>query len=332
MPASINPLTGLPASDAQLLERRPLAVKINLVPRTYYRPPWGLSLADIVYDFYHNDGYSRLHAIFYGNDAELVGPIRSGRFLDGDLVRMYKSAFAYGSADQNINNRLLNADYANRLLLEGQIVNCPPSTATPLCRYDRSGYDFLLTGTAAMSQYLDSKSINNTRQNLEGMTFFSIQPEGGSPGGQVFVRYSGDNYMRWDYDPTSGRYLRFQDNVFDTGQGEEFAPLTDRLNEQQIAAENVVVVLVRHEYYQQPPNEIVDILLSGTGTAYAFRDGQVYQVTWNRPTLDSVLYLTLADGSAYTFKPGSTWFQVVGATTQVTQPSAEAWRFNFSLP
>ena len=42
----------------------------------------GLSMADIVYDYYHNDGYSRLHAIFYGQDAELVGAIRSGRLLD----------------------------------------------------------------------------------------------------------------------------------------------------------------------------------------------------------------------------------------------------------
>src|SRR4030042_6449734 len=58
-PANIDPLTGLPVSDPALLDRRPIAVKINIVPRSSNRPPWGLSFADIVYDYYHNDGYSR---------------------------------------------------------------------------------------------------------------------------------------------------------------------------------------------------------------------------------------------------------------------------------
>ena len=42
-PAQVNPLTGLAVADPQLLERRPVAVKINLVPRTTNRPPWGVS-------------------------------------------------------------------------------------------------------------------------------------------------------------------------------------------------------------------------------------------------------------------------------------------------
>ncbi|MBN2147915.1 MAG: DUF3048 domain-containing protein, partial [Anaerolineales bacterium] len=118
-PAVVNPLTGLTVADASLLDRRPLAFKINLVPRTFYRPVWGLSMADIVYDFYHNDGYSRLHAIFYGQDAELVGAIRSGRLLDQELIRMYQSIFGYGSADEIVNQRLLNSEYSYRVFLEG---------------------------------------------------------------------------------------------------------------------------------------------------------------------------------------------------------------------
>jgi hypothetical protein len=99
--------------------------------------------------------------------------------------------------------------------------------------------------------------------------------------------------------------LRFQDAAEDTGQGEAYEPLTDRLSEEQIAADNVVIVLVRHDYYWRSPDgrqEILDILLSGSGPAYAFRDGQVYEVEWNRPALDSVLYLTFPDGSDYAFQ------------------------------
>ncbi len=330
-PTNVDPLTGQEVSDPSLLDRRPVALKVNIIPRDN-RPPWGLSYADIVYDYYHNDGYSRFHAIFYGSDAKLVGPIRSGRLLDYELVHMYESIFAYGSADALVNQRLLNADFSNRVILEGYASPCPPTTTNPLCRYEPNTYDFLLGDTASLSSYITSLGVSNERQNLDGMTFNPEIPSGGVQGEQVYVRYSGDNYTRWDYDPSTGQYLRFQDNVYDTGQGEEYAPLTDRLNDQQISAANVVVILARHEYFQQPPNEIVDILLSGTGTAYAYRDGKMYEVQWNRPTINSVLSLSYSDGTTFPFKPGSTWFQVVGVSTQADQQADGAWRFNFILP
>ena len=116
------------------------------------------------------------------------------------------------------------------------------------------------------------------------------------------------------------------------GQGEEYAALTDRLNDQQISAANVVVIVAPHQYYQQPPNEIVEVLLSGSGVAYAMRDGQLYKVNWNRPTNSSVLFMTFSDGSRYPFKPGKTWFQVVGSNTAVTQPDTGVWRFNHQMP
>lgn len=331
-PAGINPLTGKQVADPAILNRRPVAVKINIVPRTTNRPPWGISFADIVYDYYHNAGYNRFHAIFYGSDAELVGPIRSARLLDNELVRMYQSLLAYGFADENINSRLLNSEYANRLILEGQRTDCPPTAQNPLCRYEPSGSDFLLGNTQAITEYARNKGITTEGMNLTGMYFTGIPAQGGSPGQQVSVRYSGDEYTRWDYDPGSGKYLRFQDNVYDQGQGEEYAPLLDRLNNQQIAAENVVVLFVRHEYFRQPPGEIIDILLSGTGKAYAFRDGQVYEVTWNRANIYSVLSLTFADGSPYPLKPGKTWYQVVGQTSSISQPTPDSWRFQFVIP
>lgn len=331
-PVDINPLTGKQVSDPDILDRRPIAVKINIVPRTLYRPPFGLSLADIVFDYYHNDGYSRFFAIFYGSDADLVGPIRSGRLLDHELVQMYQSLFAFGSADQLVNQRFFNASYFDRLILEGTRADCPPTATVPLCRYDPSGGDYLLGGTAAMSTYAESRNVDNSRQNLDGMIFDSLVPAAGSQANQLYVRYSTDDYGRWDFDPASGKYMRFQDNVQDTGQGEEYAPLIDRLNDQHITADNVVVIVARHEFYQQPPNEIIEIYLSGSGIAYAFRDGQVYQVRWNRPTTNSVLFLTNPDGTPFPYKPGNTWYQVVGEATSITQPDNNSWRFNFSFP
>lgn len=332
-PENINPLTGLEVSDSDMLERRPVAIKVNIVPRTSTRPPWGISAADIVYEFYHNDGYTRFHTIFLGEDTAEVGPIRSARLPDDYLIKMYKSIFAYGSADPRINYRLFGADYSNRLVLEGgRRTLCPPTDATPLCRYDPNGYDLLLGGTEEIHAFAQSQGVDDTRQDLDGMLFKMQTPPDGESAEQVTVRYSGDSYSRWDYDLATGKYLHSQDNVYDQGSGEEFAPLVDRSTNEQIAADNVVILLMAHSYFRRPPSEIIDIQFTGTGKAYAFRDGNVYELQWNIPAPDSMISLTFADGSPYPFKPGKTWFQIVGQNSTVSGPETGSWRFEFLMP
>ncbi len=332
-PANVNPLTGLFVANSRILDRRPVAVKVNIVPRTGTRPPWGLSNADIVFDYYQNSGYTRFHTIFYGEDAELVGPIRSARFPDHFLIRMYKSIFAYGSADPTINERLFNAEYSDRLVLEGGGSGlCPPDAQAPLCRYDPQGYSFLLGGISEIHAYAQDQGVIDNQQNLDGMSFKVDTPNGGQVGKKVNIHYSNDNYVLWEYDQIIGKYLRFQDESFDRGEGETYAPLIDRNNDEHISADNVVVLLMEHSYFRKPPAEIVEILVSGSGPAYAFRNGKMYEVRWNIPGPDRVLYLTYPDGTSFPYKPGNTWYQVIGQSSTVTEPDDESWRFEFLIP
>ena len=332
-PGNVNPLTGLYVDDQQFLNKRPVAVKINIVPRTSTRPPWGLSAADIVFDYYQNNGYTRFHTIFYGQDAELAGPIRSARFPDHFLIRMYHSIFAYGSADPIINEKLFGAEYSDRLVLEGGGSSlCPPSESVPLCRFDPQGYAHLLGGTQEIRAYAQNQGVDNRRQDLEGMYFNEDAPSGGETAQQVTVRYSKDSYLQWVFDPRSAEYLRFQDNSFDQGEGETFTPLIDRNNDEQITADNVVILLMEHSYYRKPPSEIIEVLVSGSGPAYVFRDGMVYEVRWNIPAPDSVLYLTYEDGTPFPYHPGNTWYQVVGQSSSITSSDEDFWRFDFSIP
>lgn len=331
-PENIDPLTGLAVTDTAILNRRPIEIKVNFASRAIDRPTWGLSFADIVYEYYHNGGISRFNAIFYGQNANEVGPVRSARLLDESLIQMYKSYFAYGGATPEIERVLVNADYSARLLREGNTAVCPPTDAVPFCRFEPTGSDILLTGTSQISAYETSKNNGNTRQDLSGMVFTAVTPQGGTASNQIFTRYSFAIYSRWDYDPTTGRYLRFQDSQNDeNGAGEKYEPFVDRITNQQIAADNVVVLVVPDDYAQRPPNEIVDIQLNGTGDAYAFRDGQEYKVQWNRPSTDSVLYLTFPGGSRYSLKPGSTWIQIVNKESTIKNLDDGSWHFTYYI-
>lgn len=182
-PETVNPLTGLPVADINALNRRPMAVKVQLYPRGQ-RPVYGISMADVVYDAYQNDGLTRLHAIFYGADASQIGPVRSARLFDENIIQMYKALFAFGGAAKYVLNRFYNANYANRLVLEGNR-NCPP-----LCRADPNGYNFLFTSSPELSLYALRQEIPNTRQDLDGMRFTDQPPARGEPGDQITTRYS----------------------------------------------------------------------------------------------------------------------------------------------
>jgi hypothetical protein len=327
-PANINPLTGLPVSDPAILDRRPLAVKITLMPRSS-RPQWGLSFADHVYEYHQNGSISRFHAIFYGTDVEKIGPVRSARLFDSNLVRMYKSIFAFGGADivvlSIVENRVAVAGLASYLVSEY------PAGCGPMCRIIPGTYSHLVTNTKDLSQYITNLGLENGRQNLNGLRFDLQAPSDGQAVQTVYVRFGPQVYNRWDYNASTSQYARFQDTRDDLGAGEDYAPMIDQLTNQQVTVDNVVVLQVPQGYYD-PENRIVDIPMSGSGQAFAFRDGQVYDVRWNLPTPDSLPFLTYPDGSLFPLKPGRTWYQIIGTSSIITRPQGNVWRFEFRIP
>ena len=324
-PANVNPLTGLKVENPALLERRPMIVKVANLPRNW-RPQWGLSLADQVFEYYIEEGTTRFAAVFLGRDCEMVGPIRSGRFFDNHLIRMYNANFAFGSADYRVLNLLYNQDYAERLVIESA---CPP-----MCRYEPNGANFLMTNTADLSTAINSRNVKggNGRQNLDGLRFNYDFPNPGVSATRVEIRYSAAIYNRWEYDPETGKYFRYVDTQddFEQGANEAYGQLTDRLTGEAISADNVIVLYVTHQYYSKVP-EIVDIIMSGPDDAYLFRDGQMFKLTWYRNALDQLFILTGQDGKPFPLKPGNTWFEVVGSKSKVSN-DGENWRFVFQIP
>ena len=149
-----------------------------------------------------------------------------------------------------------------------------------------------------------------------------VAPEGGSAASTIYARFSSAIFNRWDYDPTSETYLRFSDSQNDTtGVNEVYAPLLDRNTGEQINAENVVVLFVEHNWVVKDGiSEVVDMTVLGQGNAYIARDGQIYNVRWQRLTNNDVLSLIDQNGNPFPFKPGNTWFEVIAqfSAAQVT--------------
>ena len=81
----IAPLTGSITTDLSLAQRRPLAVKVgNGDPKD--RPQAGLAAADIVYEVLVEAGFTRFIAVFHSEIPSRVGPVRSARSSDFDIL------------------------------------------------------------------------------------------------------------------------------------------------------------------------------------------------------------------------------------------------------
>jgi hypothetical protein len=190
-----------------------------------------------------------------------------------------------------------------------------------------------MTDTSILSQHFTEQGIYNSRQSLNGLRFDKAVPPDGIEGNSLIVRFSADDYHKWEYDAASGRYLRYHDAAYDSGEGETYELLMDRHNNEVVAADNVVVIFAPYSFFSREP-EMIEIDLtssSGTEVAYVFRDGQAYAVNWFRASSEEIISIIYEDGTRFPLKPGNTWFTIVGQSSPIQEEDPD-WRIQFQTP
>ncbi|HLU09364.1 MAG TPA: DUF3048 domain-containing protein [Oceanobacillus sp.] len=301
-PEGVNPFTGLPVENPENLNRRPLIVKISNYPPVV-RPQWGLNAADMVWELVVEGGVTRFAAIYLSEDFARVGPVRSARLGDFDLVRIYNALYAHSGSSVGTLERI-RADpvISSRSLYGG---GCPP-----LCRIQEPGVAYehtLFADTAALREDAVARRRDVTPDPVYGMAFSLRPPSGGLPLTGARIYYSQTN-VEWQYDRRSGRWLRSQD-------GE---PHFDAMTETQISAANVLIVEANHieqpivyDGYWGAANFAFTVELSGTGRAVLLRDGQMFEGQWRRENISDPLTYYDMEGNTLPFKLGNTFVQLV---------------------
>lgn len=330
VPPVINPLTGLPQADPSLLERRPMAIKIANYPR-YVRPQSGLTLADQVYEYYIEGGLTRFIAVFYGNNSEWVGPVRSGRFFDEHIARMYQAYLVFKFADKRVLDYLKTTDIAPFLVVP-TIGSCPPYRLMSVRKIEAYNNNYF--NTVQWEECVTENDLPDDKPYLRGDFSEAVPPAPGVEGIRVFTYYSEYSYNYWEYLPENGGYVRFQEKS-DThdGKPEIYIPLQDNVTGLQVHAANVVVLFAYHEFANpyQEDDEVYHIDLTGSGEAYIFREGIGYPARWNRLYKDQPLFLTTPAGIPIPLRPGITFYEVIGSNSYASQGDGE-WFFHHTTP
>jgi hypothetical protein len=327
--STYNPLTGLPVSNPSLLERRPIAIKVGNSP-DYVRPQSGLSLADVVYEYYIEWGDSRFIAVYYGNDSPHVGPVRSGRYFDEHITRMYNAFLVFKFADPRELKYFEASDLSNYLITPG-FGTCPPFVDGVADRDDYNNYFF---DTAQWGKCAVRKGVDNVRHSLSGGFFSEGVPPSDLTVNRIYTYFSVYNYHYWQYDSFFKKYFRYQEaNDMINGKPEAYTQLSDAQTGLPVTADNVVVLFVPYIFVNQneAEDEVYHVDLIDSGNAYVFRDGVAIPAKWNRLDQNQPLVLTSLLGTPIYLHPGQTFYEVIGTTSSYTQNGTD-WLFQFATP
>jgi hypothetical protein len=300
-------LTGLEVSDTALLERRPLAIKVQNAPIS--RPQYGLPQADIVYEHLSEAGITRFTAIYLCQEVDKIGSTRSARFIDLEIPAMYKSLLAFSGTSAGLYPKFLNADFYDREFCYGWGLHSEGFYRDLDLRKQGVPIEHTLFADPVKIWEIADELDINQRQDLQGLHFEAAVPEGGDPATHIHIPYPHRNMIvDYVYDADRGDYLRWDGNE----------KHVDAASGDQLAATNVVVIYANHvdtDIYEDEPRRnhpSVQIQLWGTGPAVVFRDGMAFEGLWARPQRDDMVVFRDATGQMpIPLKPGNTWIQMV---------------------
>jgi hypothetical protein len=287
VPTRFWPLTGLPAEADDPIDRPAIAVKVS--NSSAARPQVGLDLADVVIEE-RVEGITRFVAIFHSTSSAPVGPIRSARDSDIDLLgSLGRPVFVWGGANEGVAARVASANVVS--------FNVDPDAAEDKYRDDeRSAPDnlFIDSTDAFWAKAGDASPAQSPIPASQGLPAAGA-PLPGQPTPAVSVDYGGTAAdFVWD----AGRegWARIQDGTAHTvASGEVLAPT------------NVVLLVTPYGTAPSDPNSPI-ALTTGSGDATVLIGGNAVDATWNRSTAADPYTLTDdATGQPITLAPGRTW-------------------------
>jgi hypothetical protein len=283
----VDPLTGLPNQDSSTLDRPALVVKIDNHPST--RPQLGINQADIIFEE-NVEKLTRYAAVFHSQGSDPVGPIRSGRLQDINLLgSLNKPLFVWSGGNEKVSRAIKDSDLVD---LSYTVANKDGGFGRDS---DRSAPHNLIAETTKLWT-LAPEGASAPQQQFAYRSASDANTSASKDIAGVKVSMDGVK-VQWDWDETTEEFLRIQDGT----------PVVDTQDEQ-LAVPNVVVLEVEYSNRYSPTAKTV-----GDGKAYVFTNGVVYEGTWSRE--DRLEPFTLKDSAGAVIKltPGQTFVEVARA-------------------
>ncbi|MDN4482895.1 DUF3048 domain-containing protein [Demequina lignilytica] len=294
-PDVIWPLTGLDASDASAAELARPALSIKIENSAAARPQENLDQADVVFEEYVEAGISRLIAVYHSQMPDSVGPVRSMRPMDRNIMGSFGGPLVFSGA-------------------QGRFVTATVNSGQQVITQDIGSYGFYRTNDKAAPHNLHAYLDKILEQADTGMTAPDEQwaiayPEEtataqveGEPASQIDIHMSGYSNPSWSWDSGQARWLR----------SEGGSPHVTTAGTQ-LSATNVVMLWVTVEYTTgSATSSVPETLVAGKkGSGYVVSGDRTIAITWSKAGQYEPFVLTTEAGDPVALMPGQTWFELI---------------------
>ncbi len=288
-------LTGMPVADELAALRTAMIVKIDN-NNGNARPQRGINTADVVIEEAVEGNESRFFAVFHTNYTDPVGPVRSARTSDIDLMAMFgRPTFSSSGGNGGTMGAIRAAEvavvaghdsqygsYFFRMSNDGDIRRRAPhnlfTNLSELC-------------SAACPE--GSPPPPFATWLAEGETRPTALPTAG-----VDITF-GNNPVQWVWNPDTAGFLRWQKGT----------PHVDP-DDTQVNAQNVLLLMT--PYGTSPfDSRSPEAHTVGYGEAWVLTNGTVTHGSWDRPTREVPYTLRDDEGNVIPLTPGQTWVELL---------------------
>jgi hypothetical protein len=283
----------------------------------------------VIYEEETEAGITRFMAIYLCRDVGTLGPVRSARPADIDLLFPYSALLCHcGGGDRTLQmiklsgiadldqfawpgayHRTGDRRAPHNLYASTESLRNAGNGAFPFHGRVSKPFVFLKDGEQVRMEKQRAAEINRAAANQSNPSP-SYKPAI-TVVNNVYIPYESDCAVRYTYDPGSGRFMRFLAD----------GPHMNRETDRQLAADTVIV-----QYVTETASGIVDVRgadspelgVLGSGRAQVFVRGRLIDANWRKSTRQE--YTRYADNSGKTIKlkPGTTWIELVPVSKEAT--------------
>lgn len=297
-PTEKNLLTGLPGSNGKVL-----AVKIDDTLPAH--PQIGINDADVIYIEQVEGGLTRLATIFTSKYPELIGPVRSARISDLDILAQYgKVAFAYSGAQTKFRPKIREANLFDL-----------GAEREPATIYSRDKTRTEPTNLILHAPALLEKAANEGKEIESAKSVgweFGDMPSGGDEIISATVRWPASRYTFTWSDSEKRWLVNYLDN-----------PDLDA-NGLQLGSKSILIQIVSitdSEYHDRHGGVTPFSNTVGVGFGYLLRDGKAFKINWKRNSAESGTTFSTEAGATAKFAPGQIWVALTDKEPTFVKPA-----------
>lgn len=289
----IAPLRGITVPDGSL-DHASIAAKID--NQVDARPQVGLERTDLVFEELVEGGITRYVAVWQSDIPELLGPVRSIRPMDPDIISPFGGIVAYSGGQERFVELMRQTPVYNAI--HGQ-----PDTESTFYRSNdkRAPHNVIVKAQELLALHTDLAAPAQQFSYAPDV-LTSTAATAGTPTAAVTYRFSNQTAGSWNWNAQSEVFVRFQDG----------APDLDS-NGAQLQTTNVIVIRVPvTNALGVPKTEIV-----GFGEAWVSTGGGTVHATWSKGSATAAIRLIDDNGAAVRLGAGNSWIELVPAEGSV---------------